>query len=637
MIHLLLLTLAVDCKHFRQKHLPNNAKSQTKAAFNTYPQLDNTLSGSINAGQLFYTLTGTIQVGTPPTLMNVLFDTGSDLFWVRGANCNSTECVNQVTFDPTKSSTFNSGVNKVTSIQYGDGTLVDCTIGQDTVAIGNQVLPNQNICVANNVVSPLASTDGIVGLASLGDQGSSGADVFASILASNPDIKPIASFWFQLDPNLQTNQAAGEITFGGIDPSRKVGRFQFLQVDRSQNTWLSNLNSIRYNGKTLFKKKTLVLFDTGTTDVSLPASAFNVINANMNADQNGNVDCSRVNSLPPVEFKFGKLKTRFTGAQQVVVNQDGTCTTIFSSADDSSPPIFGAQFLRQFYTVFDYNESKIGFAERTDVVTGPETQIQTSLNQSETTTTRPVSSAVDHHPANWGQPIKQYQPIQHTQQPIVTGTSVLGIKYKDGVMLAADTLASYGSLAQIRDMKRLAGFGDFTVIGAGGDMSDWQHLQHVLEGEITTEYYNDDNQQLFPEHIHEFLTRVLYGRRSKNDPLWNSLVVGGYRKGEKFLGYVDYQGTTYHSSTIATGYGSYIAQPLLRKAVEGKEDTLTEQEAIKILDDAMRVLFYRDARSLNKIQRATINSGGWNITEPYSLETEWGFADSIRGYGAVYE
>jgi 20S proteasome subunit beta 7 len=61
------------------------------------------------------------------------------------------------------------------------------------------------------------------------------------------------------------------------------------------------------------------------------------------------------------------------------------------------------------------------------------------------------------------------------------------------------------------------------------------------------------------------------------------------------------QGTTYQSSTIATGYGAYIAQPLLRKAVEGKEDTLTEAEAIKILDDANRVLFYRDARSLNKV------------------------------------
>ena len=31
-------------------------------------------------------------------------------------------------------------------------------------------------------------------------------------------------------------------------------------------------------------------------------------------------------------------------------------------------------------------------------------------------------------------------PKQHTLSPVVTGTSVLAIKYKDGVMMAADTL-----------------------------------------------------------------------------------------------------------------------------------------------------------------------------------------------------
>jgi hypothetical protein len=58
---------------------------------------------------------------------------------------------------------------------------------------------------------------------------------------------------------------------------------------------------------------------------------------------------------------------------------------------------------------------------------------------------------------------------------------------------------------------------------------------------------------------------------------------------------------TYSASTLATGYGAYIAQPLLRKAVEGREDTLTEQEARTILEDALRVLFYRDARSINQV------------------------------------
>lgn len=71
-------------------------------------------------------------------------------------------------------------------------------------------------------------------------------------------------------------------------------------------------------------------------------------------------------------------------------------------------------------------------------------------------------------------------PRTHTQQPAVTGTSVLGIKYKDGVMLAADTLASYGRLSKYRDTTRLVGVGQHTVVGAGGDISDFQHIQHVL-------------------------------------------------------------------------------------------------------------------------------------------------------------
>ena len=40
---------------------------------------------------------------------------------------------------------------------------------------------------------------------------------------------------------------------------------------------------------------------------------------------------------------------------------------------------------------------------------------------------------------------------------------------------------------------------------------------------------------------------------------------------------------------------------------------------------------------LTKVQRAIIDRNGPRITNPYSLDTHWGFADSIRGYGAVYE
>lgn len=62
----------------------------------------------------------------------------------------------------------------------------------------------------------------------------------------------------------------------------------------------------------------------------------------------------------------------------------------------------------------------------------------------------------------------------------MTGTSVVGIKYKDGIMIAADTLASYGSMARFRDTNRLLKVGDNTVIGASGEISDFQHVEHMF-------------------------------------------------------------------------------------------------------------------------------------------------------------
>jgi len=78
-----------------------------------------------------------------------------------------------------------------------------------------------------------------------------------------------------------------------------------------------------------------------------------------------------------------------------------------------------------------------------------------------------------------------------------------------------------------------------------------------------------------------------------------------------FLGYVDLQGTTYQAPTLATGFASHFAQPLLREAYEKRQEEgrsgakqgelLSREEAEAVLDTCMKVLFYRDARSMNKV------------------------------------
>lgn len=51
-------------------------------------------------------------------------------------------------------------------------------------------------------------------------------------------------------------------------------------------------------------------------------------------------------------------------------------------------------------------------------------------------------------------------------------------------MMAADNLASYGSLARFRDVERLHKVADFTVLGASGDMSDYQYVKHLLDSQM---------------------------------------------------------------------------------------------------------------------------------------------------------
>lgn len=212
-------------------------------------------------------------------------------------------------------------------------------------------------------------------------------------------------------------------------------------------------------------------------------------------------------------------------------------------------------------------------------------------------------------------------------------------------MLAADNLASYGSLARFKDIQRLHPLGTHTVLAAAGDMSDFQWLKKDLDAILREEgnlSLTDSHPSLSPGNIYEYLSNLFYHRRSKMNPVWNACIVGGWdqNKKEPFLGYVDLLGTTYTAPTLATGFGAHIAQPLLREAVENKGGVdlsgplLNKDEAEKVIDDCMKVLFYRDARSINKYQIATITAEGIHISDAKSAETEWRFAEGLRGYGA---
>ncbi|QLQ80026.1 hypothetical protein HG537_0D00260 [Torulaspora globosa] len=261
---------------------------------------------------------------------------------------------------------------------------------------------------------------------------------------------------------------------------------------------------------------------------------------------------------------------------------------------------------------------------------------------------------MNHDPFSWGRPSDEHYgvynraiadapayPKMNTQQPIVTGTSVISMKYNNGVVIAADNMGSYGSLLRFSDIERLIPVGKNTVVGISGDVSDMQHIEHLLE-ELETDNnydnsYADDEEALRPSNVFEYLAAVMYQRRSKMNPLWNALIVAGVEDKKPFLRYVNLLGVTYGSPTLATGFGAHLAIPLLRRKIDRESDIekTSQKEAEDTIVECMKVLYYRDARSSRKYTLAIIdNDQGVIIKKHQQVENmNWGFAKDIRGYG----
>mmetsp|Transcript_5173 Transcript_5173/g.11439 ORF Transcript_5173/g.11439 Transcript_5173/m.11439 type:complete len:161 (+) Transcript_5173:209-691(+) len=140
----------------------------------------------------------------------------------------------------------------------------------------------------------------------------------------------------------------------------------------------------------------------------------------------------------------------------------------------------------------------------------------------------------------------------------------------------------------------------------------------------------DDGYNHSPSEIYHYLRAVMYQRRNKMNPLWNNLLIGGFKDGEAFLGSVDMIGTAFTDDFLATGFGAHLALPILRKRWH---PDMEEGEARELLEDCLRVLFYRDCRALNKVQVAKATAEGTIVSDPYTISTNWSSASFMQNAG----
>lgn len=149
--------------------------------------------------------------------------------------------------------------------------------------------------------------------------------------------------------------------------------------------------------------------------------------------------------------------------------------------------------------------------------------------------------------------------------PVNVGTSVFAFKYKDGIIFAADTGISYGSMLKIKDARRMSQLGEETIFACSGEMADYQNLQKdLLQKHEEDLIENDGGTFLHSKDYFNWVSRMQYQRRMKADPLWVTCVVGGInpKTKEAFLGSSDFHGTKIENDWIVTGLGNNYCQVL---------------------------------------------------------------------------
>ncbi|KAI5189637.1 20S proteasome subunit beta 7 [Nematocida minor] len=242
-----------------------------------------------------------------------------------------------------------------------------------------------------------------------------------------------------------------------------------------------------------------------------------------------------------------------------------------------------------------------------------------------------------------GQEMRPYmfaeEPIQVHAKSYVMGTTVLAIKYKDGIMVASDTQLSYGSYCKYKNIERVGVVSKNTFLGSSGEYSNFQEMLKMLR--IKMNPPGDKEPYLGPRECFEIVKNHMYKKRCEGIPELNTHVIAGmedapksetlpyeYDPSGKFLGVVDHLGNFYYDSIVGTGIGAYLAVPILRAKI-GSNTDLPEEEAHKILTDAMSTLFYRDTRASDTIQVSKITKNEITVSKPFTLKTSWEIANIL--------
>lgn len=308
---------------------------------------------------------GPIGLGTPAQTFNVIFDTGSSNLWVPSSKCR---LCNHSKYKSSASSTYVKNGTDF-SIQYGSGALSGF-LSQDTLQFGSMSVPNQVFAEATKtpgLAFYVGKFDGILGLAWPTISVDGVVPPIQNMINSGILDQGLFAFYLPSDPSL-----TGELSVGEIDTTKFTGDLFYHPLSR-KDYWAIEIDDITINGDSITAARNAIV-DSGTSLITGPSEEIKrfaeLIGAKSMAAGEYAVDCDKVDDLPDFVVGFGSQKFNIRG-RDYVIDSNGVCLFGFMGMDIPEPAgpmwILGDVFMRQYYTVFDVTNARIGVAPMAEV------------------------------------------------------------------------------------------------------------------------------------------------------------------------------------------------------------------------------------------------------------------------------
>lgn len=195
----------------------------------------------------------------------------------------------------------------------------------------------------------------------------------------------------------------------------------------------------------------------------------------------------------------------------------------------------------------------------------------------------------------------------NVEEKILHGTTTVGIKATDGVVLCADMRASAGYFIANNNTMKIQQLAKHAGLTLAGGVADAQNITDVLRYHAAI--HRVQKNENIPINSLARLCSLLF-HQNRGYPFIADILIGGYDKNGPALLNIDMFGSVEEKKYVTTGSGSPVAYGLLE---EEYKDNLTAEQAKVIALRAVKAAIVRNIGTGDGINVAVIDKDGFRL------------------------